>query len=416
MVGSVIGWGNAGREEPLVASIVVRQSSFESGEDTKIVSEVVDFVNRMLQQGLYLRSELPPNALRAFHTDFYLAQVANGGHGQFVGNSRWAPAIVQDIREGLSAMNAAPYEAIFSDLCTLIESDSRRAKQIADGGGFGDSDPEIKKLDGRFFQHDVYRTFSPIIARWLRSLPELEVVPDDDIAKRLKELCEANPQFAERRLARHELALNENLQNPIWVAGRLLCLNAGCMPVLSIGGGDPSAITPDGEQVTAWQLQTAQGRRMLQIGRSHAVLCETYLLDGTKLTDEVVAQMRQEMLDGRSENMARFAEMEQREVARIPTKVVETAISTARSVPIVRIAKELLEKLDTGETLEQVFAGGVLANGSFMWIVETDKRALLFSFRDGDAVLTDIPPTTDLATVSLAELKSRLDRERAGRA
>ena len=44
-----------------VSSIVVRQSAYDSDEQTRIVSGAVDFVNAMVDQGVYLRSELPPN-------------------------------------------------------------------------------------------------------------------------------------------------------------------------------------------------------------------------------------------------------------------------------------------------------------------------------------------------------------------
>lgn len=416
MVGNVIGWGKAIGENPRVHSIVVRQSSHASDDATRIVSDIVDFVNVMLHEGHYVRSELPPNAMRAFHTDYYLAQVANGGHAKFVSNSGWAPGIIQDIREGLRAMEAEPFEEIFQDLCRLIDRDNSRVRRIAQGSGSGTINPEIKELDQRFIQHDVDKTFSQIIARWLRSLPELEVSPDEKFAIRLREVCQANPRLVERKAARMDARLNENLHNPVWVAGRLLCLEAGCTPMLSIGSGDRVAIAPDGVRLTGWSLQTGQGRRLLQIGQQHSFLSETYLADGTKLTDELIAEMRNEMLAPDTRVPARFANMEQREIARLPTKVVEIAIATAKSVPIVRIARDLLKKLDSGETLQDVYAGGVLSNGGFMWIVETEKRALLFSFRDTEAVLTDIPPASDLAVVSLARLKAQLDREKAGTA
>jgi hypothetical protein len=71
-----------------VAPIVVRKSAFDNPDDTKIVGAVVDYINILRQQGAYLNSEMPENALRAYYVDHYLAQVMNGGHSQFIHNSR----------------------------------------------------------------------------------------------------------------------------------------------------------------------------------------------------------------------------------------------------------------------------------------------------------------------------------------
>ena len=222
MFRSFFGKSRSKPTEGRVPSIVVRQSAYASSKQTDIVSDAVDFVNYMQQQGAYLRNEIPPNSFLIYHTDYYLAQVANGGHGQFVGNSGWNPIIIKDINEGLAAMNAEPYRSIFSDLCRLIESDKERAERIAEGSGFGEIDPAIKALDERFFEHDTYETFSPMIAHWLRSLPELEVASDANYTQRVQELCDANPQREARLAVHHEQVLNANLENPLWVAGQLL--------------------------------------------------------------------------------------------------------------------------------------------------------------------------------------------------
>lgn len=73
--------------------ILVRQSVFEDRDDKEIVSAVVDeYVNDLRQRGYYLKGELPANAMRSYNTDYYLAQVANGGHGQFMHNSGMPPS------------------------------------------------------------------------------------------------------------------------------------------------------------------------------------------------------------------------------------------------------------------------------------------------------------------------------------
>ena|SRR5688500_10236843 len=96
--------------------IVVRRSVFEDADDWKIVSAVInEYVNPLMHRGYYLRSELPPNVMRSYHTDYYMAQVANGGHGQFMHNSRMEPLILRDIREGLAAIGIEHHVGLFRD-------------------------------------------------------------------------------------------------------------------------------------------------------------------------------------------------------------------------------------------------------------------------------------------------------------
>ena len=389
-----------------VTSIVVRQSAHDSSEQTDIVSDAVDFVNYMQQQGAYLRDELPPNSHLAYHTDYYLAQVANGGHGQFVGNSRWDPIVITDITRGLAAMNAEPYRSIFSDLCSLIESDKGRAERIAEGSGFGEIDPAIKALDDRFFEHDTYKTFSPMIARWLRGLPELEVVADADYTQRLQQLWDSNPQREARLAIRADEILNANLENPLWVAGRLLCFKAGCMPMQALGNGDPSTVTPDGEQITGWYLQTGSGRKVLQIGQETSYLCDTYLEDGTLVTNELMASIGQQISEGHYDDMARFATMTQREVARMPTSEMASAIAAAKETPVLLIARLLVDKLGTGERVVTVYAGAFHNSGQWLWFVESNERPMFFGMNDDWFVLSDLASQDKLASVSFDEVRA----------
>src|SRR4030095_16146712 len=92
------------------------------GKEYVLVSAVVNFVNAMMSQGLYSRYEIPAKALQAYHADYYLAQVNNGGHHQFIHNSGGALKFaVPDIRGGLSGMAAEAHLAIFEEMAALLE-------------------------------------------------------------------------------------------------------------------------------------------------------------------------------------------------------------------------------------------------------------------------------------------------------
>lgn len=114
---------------------------------------LVDIVNQLTGPGEYLREELPVEAFWSYHTDYYLAQVNNGGHGQFARNSGWTDAVNADIRNGLRAMTLSSTEEIFSEFERFARNEPTRFTVAREDGGFGDIDPVIADLDARFFSN-----------------------------------------------------------------------------------------------------------------------------------------------------------------------------------------------------------------------------------------------------------------------
>jgi hypothetical protein len=390
-----------------VTDVVVSQSAYESDDPAVIVAQNVDFVNRLLNQGAYLPDEVPLNARRSYHTDYYLAQVSNGGHGQFVGNSGWARVVIKDIGDGLAAIGAAPFDAIFHDLCRLIGSDGARAEAISKGGGFGEQDPAIAELDNRYFAQDAYQIITPANARWLRGLPELRVVGDADYPAAVQALCEANPERSARLAARERDGIAARLLDPVRVASRLLCMKVNCMPITGFGGGDPSAIAPDGRQGVGWHIQNRAGRQVVFVFDDVAYLCESYLADGRKVTPELMAEQRQRREAGDMDGFALFSKIVHKDVTRIPTAHVVAAIEAAKKMPIVRFAEMLCARMKPAGTLRDVYAAILHQSGQFLWLMETRDSGGLFGFNGGELVLYD-PAMKPLAKVSRDEVNAAL--------
>jgi hypothetical protein len=84
--------------------IIVPENAYRSESPAELVQAVVNFVNFALRQAYFNRDEIAQNAMRAYHVDFYLAQVNNGGHAQFAANSNMLDVILKDVGEGLDAM------------------------------------------------------------------------------------------------------------------------------------------------------------------------------------------------------------------------------------------------------------------------------------------------------------------------
>ncbi|WP_072373927.1 hypothetical protein [Hyphomicrobium sp. NDB2Meth4] len=403
-------------EPPSVRKIIASRSAYESPDPSKIVQQTVDFVNAMLQRGAYLRSEIPINAMRSYHVDYYLAQVSNGGHGQFVGNSRWQPLVVEDISVGLDAMGAKPFVGIFRDLRALMDGDPERGRAIGAAFGFGPPDPAEAALDKRYFAQDAYKTLLPANAAWLRTLPELKVVPDEVYPTEIGAICNANPQRTARLAARRRQSMAQIMADPLRVAARLLSVKANCLPVLAFGGGDPSAIAPDGRNTTAWTIQTRTGPFEVFIFDDVALLCSKHLADGRQLTNEVMAETERSMANGNRTSLAAFASMTRKEVARIPASEIAGAIAAAKQMPIVRFAELLCAKLDQDEELQDVYAAVLHRSGQWLWLMQTSKRAALFGFNAQDLVLTDPRQEKRLAVLGPSEIRKAIKEDALGQA
>lgn len=382
-----------------VSQILVSETAFRSEDAAELVAEVVRFVNRMMQQGAYLREELPHSAFLSYHVDYYLAQVSNGGHGQFVGNSRWHELTIRDIEEGLRLMQAAPYVEIFQDLKKLIEADPARARAIAEGGGFGKIDPAIEALDARYFAQDAYKVLTPANANWLRGLPEVKVIPDADYPRQLETLIKSNPKRSQRVAERNRAALRTKLTDPLHVAARMLCFEARRLPVLSIPAGDPGAVAPDGRRTTGWGVNTPTGHHTLFIFDDIAQLCERFLADGSKVTPAVMAATREALSQGKMD-FENYAKITHKEIARVETQKIHEAISVARNSPIIAAAEMALGRLKPADRVEDVWAATKTKAGQWLWQIMGAKGGYLMVFAGKEVLLTDMamkPLTSVLA-------------------
>lgn len=390
-------------EEKRVSEILVQQSAVDDEDPSVLVYNIVQFVNALAEQGAFNSDELPLNALRCYHVDYYLAQVANGGHGQFVGNSGWDEMTIRNISDGLRAMDAGPYVEIFDDLRKFIDSNPDQAAQVAAGRGFGDQVPAIEALDDRFLAGDCHKTITPANARWVRGLPELRVVPDSEFADAMYALCTSNPLREKRLSERKNAALESALTDPLRVAAGLLCTQARTLPITGYGGGDPSAVSPDGRQGMGWHISTPHGRRVVFMFDDIAYLCVPQLADGRDLTDEVMEEGRRQLEEQDVEGMTGWHPLSYREVARIDSADIVKAIDLAKSRPVAAFARALLAKLDESEVLTDIFAAGKFQSDNWRWMVVTDRRAARLEIGIDKVTLSDVKERC-LCTLSAGEI------------
>ncbi len=233
------------------------------GDDSELVQAVVDFVNNMHQRAFLVPDEYPDEAIWSYHVDYYLAQVNNGGHGQFAHNGAMNPRTLRDCRLGLQAMNAPEYLKIFDAFLTIMAREDARAQAILEGAGFGDIDPEIAELDKKFFalEDGIMR----LNAAWLRGLPSLKAVPSSEMAAELDKVAESNPMHQARASASADARRKFEQEDPTYSAAHACAAQEGATFLYLTAG------RPLGGDNIEWGAASSAGGRMLRvIAGSHA--------------------------------------------------------------------------------------------------------------------------------------------------
>lgn len=240
--------------------IIVPQSAVDAADPHALVQAVVDFVNFALHTASFNRDEIAPNAVRAFHADNYMAQVSNGGHGQYAHNSQMLGIILSDAQEGLEAMRH-PAAALHQRFVKFSQDFPARFRRVMEGGGFGDVDSQIEALDKDFFALGNTRSITVASRDWLKALPELKPVPDAELRMALGTYALSNPQAALRSYMREDKALDSHANDPILQALMYLCVKAEPSRMfVAIVAGVPGVNLGDGIKVMRFVVETDKGR------------------------------------------------------------------------------------------------------------------------------------------------------------
>jgi hypothetical protein len=239
--------------------IIVPKKAYESESPYELVQSVVNFVNFALRHAYFNRDEIAQNAMRSYHVDYYLAQVNNGGHSQFAANRNMLDVILKDIEEGLVAMrhDAA---TIYKRFLTFSKAEPGRMANVLKGGGFGDIDRFMHGLDKEFYALDRARPLINANRDWLKSLPELQVVADDDYIPVTDALAASNKHAAARKAERERLTREDDARDPLKQAMIYLCLMAKePRGFIAWHQGHPGHDLGDGVKVIRFIVETDKG-------------------------------------------------------------------------------------------------------------------------------------------------------------
>ncbi|MGR4862827.1 DMP19 family protein [Caulobacter sp. LARHSG274] len=193
-----------GRHLGLVAPeiLVDERDVGPDGDDYGPVQACIDFCNWCRHDAALRIDETCPDAWVAYYVDFYLAQVNNGGHGQFAHNLDMDPDALDSIARGLAAMGANDFLAVFEDFRAAVDTDPALRRVTMEGGGFGKIPPIIESLDDRFFKLDGTWRLIAQNAAWLMSLAAWTPLPVEALRARRAAVLASNPLYARRLAAR----------------------------------------------------------------------------------------------------------------------------------------------------------------------------------------------------------------------
>jgi Domain of unknown function (DUF4375) len=381
--------------EGRLVTTVVPQKWAEAAKQPKdahqLPAAVVDYINDVQRAGMYARSELPAKALQAYHADFYLAQVRNGGHSQFIANSgELLPIAVADALEGLEAMGADAHCQVLTEMVAWAKAnpDEARAQD-----GFGVRAKALDELDTRFFAAESEKAVSFLAARWISSWPELRIVEDDQYGAAIEELAALNPARGPRAVWANVRNFQHQLTDPLQASITAACGAVEPEPEIKtgIGGGFYQEI--DGEDRLVFVLSTMSGQRLCvpsdEGARLYEYVNQSPLPEaGPDLSIEDIGNFKPPVLG------KQLSAVSGETIGRFVTVAVETKAPEAIDL--------LLRKAGLGPAA--MITASLARDGDPLWIVATERSLSIARSSTAGAQLRD-HQGQPLASVTPAEIE-----------
>jgi hypothetical protein len=248
-----------------LTTVVVSQKALEAAQDPQkadyLTGALVDYVNEIQRAGSYTRDELPEVAMQAYHADYYLAQVFNGGHSQFIGNTGPAqlPITAGDALAALMAMGASEQHQILLEMMAWVEANPGEA---AAQNGFTQRAAALKELDTRFYETERQQPMTPLAARWISSWPELQTVAPDQYASEIERLAQLHPHWSQRQIWRSVRKIRFQMMDRAQITAAAACGAVAPEPelkLLVIRGSDQDV---EAKKPIAFEVKTDKGARV----------------------------------------------------------------------------------------------------------------------------------------------------------
>lgn len=145
----------------------------------EVDQSLVDFVNILCNRARIPMGRVYPKFRQAYYFSYYMAQVNNGGHRQFIVNS--SPRRVWYLEEALMAahaMGAPEYAEVLVDYLGWLRQNPEKIDQLSDWSDKAVASP-LYALDDRFFAHQKGPEPVHYLVEWIATWPEVAVLEDD---------------------------------------------------------------------------------------------------------------------------------------------------------------------------------------------------------------------------------------------
>lgn len=383
--------------------ILVPRSAFDARneEPAKLVGAVVDYVNFLTQQARYQRAEICEAAMWAYHTDFYLAQVNNGGHEQFILNSRrLLDVVLADVLFGLKSMNAKEHLMLARRMSqwVLEHEDALHGQSPLPTDGL---DPLVD-LDQPFF---ALESLQPMVAKnaaWLATHPALRVVSDEDLDGELEKIAAANPHLAIRSEIQTVQSLNAMIsQYPSVSIAAAAGAQSKPQPLVAIGGG--AMMEVEGKQRLTFTVRTVAGLKWCAVTDEGAALYE-------RLDQEEAADLS-DVLNATMDDISGYEQPEVGErLSFVSAKQIEAAALIAQRLDVGAAIHLLLQKIEqpTKVNYLTIRSAGPDHNGvlgmSLLVVLNNMSVAMSVIVTEHHAILLEEPTHQEIARVSMEDV------------
>jgi hypothetical protein len=398
---------------PSAQKVIVKSSAVASAKSGKdfypLISSVINFVNTALDEHQFTRQEIAQKALQVYHTDYYLAQVNNGGHSQFIHNSRRnAEYINRDAFDGLTAMHA-PHVTMLRDLMIWVVKNPQDA---ALQNGFSNRAPYLDDLDKALGEAEKQSSMINLSAMWVLSWPELQIVSDEQYAEEMRIFGEGNRKYADRKSNKTVLRIMADSVDNFKVTVGLLLTSLESREVL-LGTGKGSYKEIEGRKEMSILIQTHVGKRLVVVNSGDAAkLYEYFDPDNDKLQELVRTLGYEKAFEFQKSKEYRHPKIGCH-MASVSNSIIEQLTeASVENMSGLGIAC-LLHQIGELETAQGIvpLPVHILEDGKKLvrWLAIGQKSGWVFDTYEGGAVVKKMDETDIIAKCSRAEMMNFLD-------
>ena len=262
-----------------LATVVIPRDAIEGAHepDKAVTQAVVDYVKDIQRTGVYPRHEMPDVAMQAYHADYYLAQVNNGGHTQFIRNTGigMLTATSGDALAAMKAMGAATQHQILLEVLAWLKTN---LEETAKQNGFSVRAQEIQALDERFYAAEREQPMTRLAARWIAGWPGLRIVGREQYQAEIDRLAQLNPHLARRRVWQSVQQLRFQMTDDLQTTIAAACGAVKPQPEVKLQVRPGVNLEIEGQQCTAFGVGTDKGTRLCVFEKTGGRL---YELDGS---------------------------------------------------------------------------------------------------------------------------------------